>query len=112
MAQNFGCQPIQNLAFEDASSPIAQVVYTYHGARLNVLQDGPPSPREGMACGVFVQSHDLATNAGRYVATAAVGRAAFFSFPIYFMKDADAVNIVTKSFLWVDQSRTLGTLLR
>lgn len=111
MAQNFGCQPIQNFAFEDPSASIAQVVYTYHGARLNVIQDGPPSPREGMACGVLVQSHDLATNAGRpYVATAAVGRSAFFSFPLYFMKDADAVNIVTKSFLWVDQSRTLGTL--
>ena len=107
LARNFGCKPIQEFGFENPAAPIVQVVYTYHGARLNVLQDGPPSPREGFACGSFVQSHDLATNAGRYVASAAIGRAAFFTFPLYFLKDADAINIMKKSYAYVNGSPTL-----
>ncbi len=107
MAHNFGCQPIQFFGYEDHSAPIAQVLYTYHGARQGVAQNGDPSPREGLAVGEFVQSHDLATNGGRYVPTAAIGRIALFTFPLYFLKDADAVNIMKKSYAWVRASPTL-----
>jgi hypothetical protein len=107
MARNFACQPIQNIGVENPALPVVQPIFLYHGVRQGVVQDGGPSPREGLVCGTLAQSHDLGTNAGRYVATAAVGRAAFFSFPIYFMKDAAAIDIVTRAFTWVDNSPTL-----
>jgi len=117
MAQNFGCQSIQFFGYEDHSAPIVRVIYTYHGARTGdptghdwegqTPSLGQPSPREGLAVGSFVQSHDLATNNGRYVATAAVGRIALFTFPLYYLRDADAINIVRKSYDYVSQSPTL-----
>jgi len=107
LATNFGCIPIQNFGFENPAAPIVQPIYTYHGVRENVLQDGVPSPREGLVCGTLVQSHDLATNGGRYVPTAAVGRIALFTFPLYFLKDADAINIMKKAFAYVNASPTL-----
>ena len=60
-----------------------------------------------VVCGTLVQSHDLATNGGRYVPTAAIGRVALFTFPIYFMKDLDAINIMKKAFAYVNASPTL-----
>ena len=109
LARSFGCQPIQFFGYEDHTAPIVQVVYTYHGAREGILQSGPASRREGLAVGSFVQSHDLANGAqlGQYVATAAVGRIALFTFPLYYLKDADAINIVRKAYDYVSQSPTL-----
>jgi len=49
----------------------------------------------------------LKSGEGRYVASAAIGRIAFFSFPLYFLKDADAVNIMKKSYEYVNASPTL-----
>ena len=83
------------------------MIYTYHGALTGAAQNGPPSPREGLAVGTFVQSHDLATSGGHYVPTAAIGRIALFTFPLYYLKDADAINIVGKSYTWVSASPTL-----
>ena len=108
MAPNFGCQPIQNFGFENPAAPIAQVIYTYHGVRMDVDQTGGPSPREGLAVATFMQSHDLASNPGHgYNANGAIGRIALFTFPLYFLKDADAINIMRLSYQYVDQSPTL-----
>ena len=108
MARDFGCQPIQNFRVENPAAPIAQVIYTYHGVRMEVNQDGGPSPREGLAVGTFVQSHDLASAPGSpYDRNAAIGRIAMFTFPLYFLKDADAVNIMRLAYQYVDRSPTL-----
>jgi len=107
MARNFGCQAIQNFGMENPSLPIVQVLYNYHGVRQKPAQDGAPSPREGFACGSFVQSHDLATNAGHYVPSAAIGRIALFTFPLYYLKDHDAIDIMTRSYAYVNGSPTL-----
>lgn len=107
LAPEFGCRAIQDFGYEDHSSPIVQVLYTYHGVRQGVLQGGGPSPREGLPCATFVQSHDFGINAGVYNPAAAIGRIAFFTFPLYFLKDADAVNIMVKAFDYVNHSPTL-----
>ncbi len=108
MAQNFGCRPIQNFNFENPADPIIQVLYTYHGVRVGADQDGGPSPREGLACGLLGQSHDLGASPNQgYVPSAALGRYAIFTFPLYFLKDADAVNIMRRSFEYVNASPTL-----
>jgi len=109
MATNFGCQPSQNFGVENPAAPIVQRIYTYHGANLGAFEDGGPYPREGLVVGSLSQAHDLATSGGQahYSPTAAVGRCAFFTFPIYFLKDADAINIMLKSFQYVNRSPTL-----
>jgi len=107
LAPEFGCQPIQNFGYEDHSQPIVQVLYTYHGVREGPLQDQGPSPREGLPCASLVQSHDFGINGGVYDPSAAIGRIAFFTFPLYFLRDADAVNIMVKSFDYVNHSPTL-----
>jgi hypothetical protein len=107
MARSFGCQAVQNFGLENPGQPVVQPLYTYHGVRMGPLQNGAPSPREGFPCASFVQSHDLATNGGHYVATAAVGRIALFTFPLYYLKDADAVDIMKRAFTYVNLSPTL-----
>ena len=107
LATNFGCVDKRNIGLENPALPVVQSIYTYHGVPEGVLQSGSPSPREGLVCATFAQSHDVGTNAGRYVASAAIGRIAFFSFPLYFLKDADAVNIMKKSYEYVNASPTL-----
>jgi hypothetical protein len=103
MSTNFGCQPIQNFAIENPGAPVVQRIYTYHGARLGALQDGGASPREGLVVGELVQAHDLATSGGQshYNPAASVGRIAIFTFPLYFLKDADAINIMKKAYDYV-----------
>jgi hypothetical protein len=107
LATNFGCADVHSFGLENPSAPVVQAIYRYHGVRQGILQDGAPSPREGLVCATFAQSHDLGTNAGRYVPSAAVGRIAFFTFPLYFLKDADAVNIMRRSYEYVSASPTL-----
>jgi hypothetical protein len=109
MATNFGCQPIQNFGVENPALPVVQRIYTYHGVREGALQDGAASPREGLVVGELVQAHDLATSGGqsRYSPNASIGRAAIFTFPLYFLRDADAIDIVTRSFGYVNLSPTL-----
>jgi len=107
MASTFGCQPIQRFAIERPDVPVVQPIYTYHGAPKGPLLDGGPSPREGLVCASLAQSHDLGTGVGIYMPTAAVGRIAFFTFPLYFLKDADAIKIMKKSYEYVSASPTL-----
>ena len=54
-----------------------------------------------------MQSHDLGNHGGRYVPTSAIGRIAFFTFPLYYLKDADAIDIMKKAFAYVNASPTL-----
>jgi len=49
----------------------------------------------------------MAQNAGVYSPSSAVGRIAFFTFPLYFIKDADAINAMVKAFDYVNHSPTL-----
>jgi hypothetical protein len=107
LAGEFGCVPAGSLGLENPGQPVVQAIYTYHGVPMNVAMDGPPSPREGLVCGTFAQSHDLADHGGVYSPSTAVGRAAFFTFPLYFLKDHDAANIMIKSFEYVNASPTL-----
>jgi hypothetical protein len=107
MASDFGCVPTGTIGLENPALPVVQPIYTYHGVPRGVLQDGAPSPREGLVCGSFAQSHDLGTNGGVYERTAAIGRIAFFTFPLYYLKDADAINIMRKSYEYVSASPTL-----
>lgn len=107
LARNFGCQPIQNFGIENPAIPVVQTIYNYHGVRQGVLQDREASPREGFPCGSLVQSHDLATNAGHYNPSAAVGRIALFTFPLYYLRTPDAIDIMKKSFTYVNASPTL-----
>ena len=109
LAPQFGCQAIQEFGYEDHSLPIVQSLYTYHGVRQGPLQDQGLSPREGLVCGSLVQSHDLGmgTKKGVYAPSAAVGRTAFFTFPLYFLKDQDAINIMVRAFDYVNHSPTL-----
>ena len=107
MSTNFGCIDDHDLGREVPSSPVARPIYTYHGVRTGVLQDGTASPREGLVCASLVQSHDLGINGGHYDAKAAIGRIAIFTFPLYFLRDADAIDIMKKSYLYVSTSPTL-----
>jgi hypothetical protein len=113
MARNFMCMAIQNIGMENPALSVAQPLYTYHGARKGTdrdpggTYDGGPSPREGFVVGAFYQSHDLATNAGVYNPAAAIGRMAIFTFPLYYLKDAHAIEIMQKSFEYVNASPTL-----
>jgi len=109
MANDFGCQGIQSFGLENPSLPVVQPIYTYHGVPEGPLLDGPPSPREGLVCASLAQSHDLGTGGGiyKYVPTAAIGRIAFFTFPFYYLKDADAINVMRRSYEYVSASPTL-----
>ena len=107
LARNFGCQPIQTFGVEQPGAPVVQPIYTYHGVRQGPAQNGGLSPREGLVCATLVQSHDLGNGTAVYNPDAAIGRIAFFGFPLYFLKDADAVDALKKAFLYVSGSPTL-----
>jgi hypothetical protein len=110
MASEFGCEGDAAFGREDPAVPIAQPVYTYHGVPLGVLQDGGPSPREGLVCGLLCQSHDLGPEwggTGVYNPTAAAGRSVFLGFPLYFLHDQRASDILFNAFSFVNASPTL-----
>lgn len=115
MARNFNCVQNVGAVFRvENNSPIALPIYRYHGARVGILQDGGASPREGMVVGVRCQAHDLGNNplGGGAVITpgnsaGAMGRMIHLGFPMYFLKDADAVALMTASFNYVNHSPTL-----
>ncbi len=108
MARNFGCQEDQAVfGIEPGSAPIARAIYSYHGVPKGVLMNGGPSPREGYACGVVMQSHDLGNGSGIYNPKAAVGRIVLLGFPLYFVKDQQAIDIMRTAFAYVNASPTL-----
>jgi hypothetical protein len=113
MARNFACvdEPSSVFKLEDPNRPIAEPIYTYHGVRTGVNEDGGASPREGYVVGIRTQAHDLGTDVGGTItrgnAAGAIGRMVQLAFPLYFMKTAQAAHLLQVSYQYVDQSPTL-----
>ncbi len=108
MASSFGCLGDPSFGRENAGVPIARPIYTYHGVPTGIAQDGGPSPREGRVCGVLVQSHDLGeSGTGAYNPSASVGRVVFLGFPLYFVRDQQASDVLFSAFGYVNASPTL-----
>ena len=110
MMSEFGCGDGGPFAREDPAAPIARPIFTYHGVPRGVSQDGGPSPREGLVCGLLCQSHDLGAASGGtgvYNPSSAVGRIVFLGFPLYFVKDQQASDALFNAFGYVNASPTL-----
>jgi len=110
MASNFGCEVNPTAVFrpENPSQPIAEVVYTYHGANIGTNEEGGPSPREGKVVGIQTQAHGLgSTGPGSFNPNGSIGRMVHFTFPLYFLRDADALRIMQRAFTYVNASPTL-----
>ncbi len=110
MASNFGCeeQPASVFRPENPSRPIAQVIYTYHGADVGIHEEGGPSLLEGLVVGIQTQAHGPATvGGGSFDPSGSLGRMVHLTFPPYFLKDPDALRILQTAFAYVNSSPTL-----
>ena len=110
MAANLGCQVNAPAVYqpENGAAPIALPIYRYHGANVGVNETGGASPREGMVVGIQMQSHSIGTShATRYDPRASLGRMVHLAFPVYFLRDADAIQVMTQAFNYVNASPTL-----
>jgi len=111
MARNFGCeaQPASVFRPENPSQPIAQVIYTYHGVHTGINEEGGSSPREGRVVGIQTQAHNLGTTpgAGSFNPNGSIGRIVHLGFPLYFLRDPDALRILQTAFDYVNASSTL-----
>jgi hypothetical protein len=110
MMSEFGCVGEGAFGRENPGVPIARPIYTYHGVPTGVLQDGGPSPREGLVCGLLCQSHDLGAEwggTGIYDPNAAAGRTVFLGYPLYFLNNQRASDILFNAFSYVNASPTL-----
>jgi hypothetical protein len=112
LAALFNCEPSQGLLRkEDANRPISSPIFTYHGAPIGLYKTGAQSPRENLVCGVQVQAHDLGGFGGGVLTNAnssgAIGRIVVFGFPMYFLKDAQAVTLMRTAFAYANGSPTL-----
>jgi hypothetical protein len=112
IASLFNCLPNQPLIRrENNAVPISSPIYTYHGVNQGIWRERAQSPREGLVVGVQVQAHDLGDFSGGIITPAtsqgAIGRVVVFGFPVYFMKDAQAVANVRNAFTYLNNSPTL-----
>ena len=113
LARNFACTEAPSSVFrlEDPSRPIAEPIYTYHGVRTGVFEDGGASPRENLVVGIRTQAHDLGTEGGGTItkgnAAGAIGRIVHLAFPLYFIKTAQAQNLIQVAYNYVNNSPTL-----
>jgi hypothetical protein len=116
MARNFGCELDPAAAFqpENPSQPIAEVIYTYHGVNVGIYEEDGPSPREGRVVGIQTQAHGLAApsggpygGGGSFDPSGSLGRMVHLTFPLYFLRDPDALRIVQTAFAYVNASPTL-----
>ncbi|MGH7681834.1 MAG: hypothetical protein ACRENN_07595, partial [Candidatus Eiseniibacteriota bacterium] len=109
MAANFGCEVNAAAIFQpEHSGPIALPIYRYHGANTGVTETGGASPRENMVVGVQTQSHSIGlSGATAYDPRASLGRMVHFAFPLYFLRDADAIQMIQTAFNYVNTSPTL-----
>ncbi len=110
MSSVFGCEDVRSFGREDPSVDPVRPIYTYHGVNVGIRRDIAPSPREGRAVGVLCQSHDLGTasqNNGEYKPNSALGRMVLLGFPLYFVKDQQASDILFNAVSYVNQSPTL-----
>jgi hypothetical protein len=107
---SFACRETPNFAMEDPLRTIVTPIYTYHGVRNGYLQDGPTSRREGRVCGLLCQSHDLGLTGvatPTYQPSSAIGRIVFIGFPLYFIKNQQASDILFTAYSYVAGSPTL-----
>jgi hypothetical protein len=117
LAADFGCEPDPSaFAPENAARPISEAILTYHGTHVGINEEGGPSPREGMVAGIRVQAHRPAPIAptGNYGdppptfdPNQSIGRIVVLSFPLYFLRDDDAIRILTSAYSYVSASPTL-----
>jgi hypothetical protein len=110
MAENFGCEPSASAVFtpENPSLPIAQPILVYHGANIGIDEEVGPSPREGMVVGVQVQAHGLgAGDSPTFDRDHSLGRMVHLAFPLYFLRDEDAVRVLQAAYNYVNASPTL-----
>jgi hypothetical protein len=110
MARDFGCQPMALAVFkpENPSQPIAQPILVYHGANVGINEEGGPSPREGTVVGIHVQSHGLGQGlTPNFDPNGSLGRMVHLGFPLYFLRDQDALRILQAAFSYVNASPTL-----
>ena len=116
MAQYFDCVETVALVFapEDPARPMAEAVLTYHGVNMGPDEEGAPSPREGMVVGIQVQAHHATPfmtaaygDAISFDPNTSVGRAVFLGFPLYFLRDEDALRVLGSAFSYVNASPTL-----
>jgi hypothetical protein len=114
LATDFGCFPpnVQVLVRKENSGPISVPIFTYHGVPRNLNMDGGPSPREGLVVGIATQAHDLGNGGGGGFITpstsaGAIGRMVVLGFPIYYMKDPEAYQIMRAALAYVNASPTL-----
>jgi hypothetical protein len=110
MAQDFGCQPMALAVFkpEDPTQPIARPILIYHGVNVGINEEGGPSPREGTVVGIQVQSHGLGEGlAPAFDPDRSLGRMVHLSFPLYFLRDQDALRLLQAAFSYVNASPTL-----
>jgi len=110
MARSFGCEDNPAAVFrpENPGAPIATVIYNYHGARVGITESGGASPREGRVVGIQTQAHGLGTTGpGSFDATGSIGRIVHLGFPLYFLRDPDALRLLQTAFNYVNASPTL-----
>lgn len=110
MTSLFGCVGEAAFGREDPAAPIARPIYIYHGVPKGIAQDGGPSPREGLVCGLLCQSHDLGAASGGtgiFNPQSAAGRMVFLGFPLYFVKNQPASDILLRAYTYVSASPTL-----
>jgi hypothetical protein len=116
LAADFGCFPInlQGLIRKESPGPISVPLFTYHGVPMGIAANGAPSPREGLYVGIATQAHDLGNgsgSAGGPIApgnsAGAIGRMVLLGFPIYYIQDAQALQIMRAAVAYVNASPTL-----
>ena len=122
MAALFNCEPSQGLIRrEDATRPISTPIYTYHGVPTGIYMvpfanvGGAQSPRENLVVGVQVQAHDLGGFGGGIITPATgtsgvIGRVVALGFPMNFIKNAQATDIMKTAFGYVNGSPTLPAI--
>jgi hypothetical protein len=108
-----GCRPDESAyRRENAAFPIVSPLFTYHGVNEGVLQDGAASPREDLVVGIATQAHDDGNGDGSVItpgnARDVLGRMVFLGFPIYYMRDAEAYQVMRAAFAYVNASPTLA----
>jgi len=112
MSFNFGCLGSNIIMRRESSAPIAIPVLRYHGALRGIHYDSGPSPREGLVVGIVTQAHDLGTSGQTGPITVenskgVIGRMAVLGFPLYYIKDAPAYQVMRAAFAYVNASPTL-----
>jgi len=117
LATDFGCFPINIQGLirkEDPSAPISVSLFTYHGVNRGIFQEGAASPREGLCVGVATQAHDLGNGSGTAGgnitpgnSSGAIGRMVILGFPMYYIQDAEALQIMRAAVAYVNASPTL-----